>query len=79
MNLRRGNECTGPAPPFDNAFTLQSGQSVPRGHQADFVYARQLPLGSHHVAGIQLPGFNPLPDGILDALIRRHSRFAAVR
>src|SRR6516225_9459799 len=69
MYFWRGHKSSDAAPAFDEAFALQSSQSVARRHQADFVQFGKIAFGGYRIARPQLPGVNALTDDRLDALV----------
>ena len=61
VDLGQRNERSGAPAAVHQAFVFEFGERVPRGHQADFMAAREFPFRRHGVSGLQFAGLDALP------------------
>src|SRR5258708_31887414 len=70
-SLGRGDECARAAPALDDALSLETGERVTGGHEADVVNPGQFAFGVDRVTDLQVSALDPFADHVLDLLVGR--------
>src|ERR1700722_18853528 len=73
VNFGGGDESADSAAALNDTFALEGCEGVARGHEADFVKAREFAFGGDGVAWLEFAGFDNGADRALNAAIRRNA------